>query len=94
MVTNRYLLHLIGPIKSRGRAAPFGHAVPPLGSRSMTPAGSTLLKSAEVAELLRVHPKQVYRLLARGLPVAFHWMGAVVAAAVSADSATARCCRT
>lgn len=34
----------------------------------MTPAGSTLLKSAEVAELLRVHPKQVYRLLARGLP--------------------------
>lgn len=27
-----------------------------------------LLKSADVAELLRVHPKQVYRLLKRGLP--------------------------
>ncbi len=27
-----------------------------------------LLKSAEVAELLRVHPKHVYRLLRRGLP--------------------------
>jgi excisionase family DNA binding protein len=30
------------------------------------PAG--LLKSAEVARLLRVHPKQIYRLLAQGLP--------------------------
>ena len=29
---------------------------------------SAMLKSADVAELLRVHPKQVYRLLARGLP--------------------------
>lgn len=27
-----------------------------------------LLKSAEVARLLRVHPKQIYRLLAQGLP--------------------------
>jgi putative molybdopterin biosynthesis protein len=27
-----------------------------------------LLKSADVARLLRVHPKQIYRLLARGLP--------------------------
>lgn len=34
----------------------------------MTPSASALLKSAEVAELLRVHPKQIYRLLARGLP--------------------------
>jgi excisionase family DNA binding protein len=31
-------------------------------------AAPELLTSAEVAELLRVHPKQVYRLLARGLP--------------------------
>ncbi len=29
---------------------------------------STLLTSAEVAELLRIHPKHVYRLLHRGLP--------------------------
>jgi putative molybdopterin biosynthesis protein len=28
----------------------------------------SLLKSADVAELLKVHPKQIYRLLARGLP--------------------------
>lgn len=34
----------------------------------MAPGGNALLKSAEVAELLRVHPKQIYRLLARGLP--------------------------
>lgn len=27
-----------------------------------------MLKSADVAELLKVHPKQIYRLLARGLP--------------------------
>ncbi|MCC6527828.1 MAG: helix-turn-helix transcriptional regulator [Polyangiaceae bacterium] len=30
--------------------------------------GGELLKSAEVARLLRVHPKQIYRLLAQGLP--------------------------
>jgi putative molybdopterin biosynthesis protein len=29
---------------------------------------SSLLKSADVARLLQVHPKQIYRLLARGLP--------------------------
>lgn len=34
----------------------------------MSSSASALLKSAEVAELLRVHPKQIYRLLARGLP--------------------------
>jgi len=28
----------------------------------------SLLKSADVARLLRVHPKQIYRLMARGLP--------------------------
>lgn len=40
-------------------------------SRSRGPSGSdstTLLKSAEVAALLRVHPKQIYRLLDQGLP--------------------------
>lgn len=31
-------------------------------------AGDTLLRTDEVAALLRVHPKQVYRLLRRGLP--------------------------
>lgn len=30
--------------------------------------GATLLTTREVAQLLRVHPKQVYRLLERGLP--------------------------
>lgn len=29
---------------------------------------SSLIKSADVAELLKVHPKQIYRLLTRGLP--------------------------
>jgi putative molybdopterin biosynthesis protein len=40
-------------------------------SRSRGPSASdstTLLKSAEVADLLRVHPKQIYRLLDQGLP--------------------------
>ncbi len=32
------------------------------------PAGAGLLKSVEVAALLNVHPKHVYRLLRRGLP--------------------------
>ncbi|MFO0592649.1 MAG: substrate-binding domain-containing protein [Polyangiaceae bacterium] len=36
--------------------------------RSPPPAPAELLKSAEVARLLRVHPKQIYRLLAQGLP--------------------------
>jgi putative molybdopterin biosynthesis protein len=35
---------------------------------------SDLLRSADVARLLRVHPKQIYRLLARGLPA--HRVGA------------------
>jgi excisionase family DNA binding protein len=34
----------------------------------MSDERDTLLKSADVAQLLRVHPKQIYRLLARGLP--------------------------
>jgi putative molybdopterin biosynthesis protein len=34
----------------------------------MSDERETLLKSADVALLLQVHPKQVYRLLARGLP--------------------------
>ena len=33
-----------------------------------TPSTSVLLTTAEVAELLRVHPKHVYRLLKKGLP--------------------------
>lgn len=35
---------------------------------TMRDAPSELLTSAEVAKLLRVHPKQIYRLLGRGLP--------------------------
>ncbi len=64
-----------------------------------------LLKSAEVAELLRVHPKHVYRLLRRGLPArrvggewrfdrdqVLEWAGSVpehAAAAVSSPPALA-----
>ncbi len=33
-----------------------------------TPSASVLLTTADVAELLRVHPKHVYRLLKKGLP--------------------------
>lgn len=40
----------------------------PLVSSGPIMASETLLTSSEVAELLRVHPKHVYRLLKKGLP--------------------------
>jgi len=43
------------------------HARPPLARHKLQRA-DTLLTTSEVARLLRVHPKHVYRLLRRGLP--------------------------
>ena len=41
---------------------------PSAGRTDQAPLPATLLTTVEVAEVLRVHPKHVYRLLKKGLP--------------------------
>ena len=51
--------------RAGGRPSRAGRASAKVGA---APPGSALLTTTEVANVLRVHPKQVYRLLKKGLP--------------------------
>jgi len=70
-------------------------ARPPLDPAQLTAGRGSLLTTLDVARLLRVHPKHIYRLLQRGLPgyrvggewrfnvdEVLHWSGARAAAPV------------